>query len=82
MQVDTKQVEEVDKCTQIQVLVQVDIKQEVDKCTQTQVLVVTSLQELLKLHKQIWAKHATFHYKIYKSKGDRNLWLQVQHHIM
>ena len=48
-----------------------DIKQEVDKCTQTQVPVVTSLQELLELHKQIQAKHATFHYKMYKSEGNR-----------
>ena len=51
--------------------VQVDINQQVDNCTQTKVPVVTSLQELIELHKQIWAKHATFHYKLYKSKGDR-----------
>ena len=47
LHVDTKQVEEVDKCTQMQVLVQVDIKQEVE------LPVVTKLQELLELHKQI-----------------------------
>ena len=57
------------KCTQV--LVDIKQEEEVDKCTQTQVPVATSLEELLDMWKQVWAKHATFHSKLYKSEGDR-----------